>query len=123
MIEPTKFGEFLREKRKAANLTQNEVATAIKKTSQYISNIEKGKNNAPSNSCDVESLIHILQLDNDEATNFRMLAAADRNQLSSVQMDYLFKHKSLMALINYGVENQINDTSWRDIFTKFSENK
>ena len=40
MIKPTEFGEFLRTKRKTAGLTQDDVAAAINKTGQYISNIE-----------------------------------------------------------------------------------
>ena len=40
---------FLKAQRKAAGLTQDDVAAAINKTGQYISNIEKGKNNAPPN--------------------------------------------------------------------------
>ena len=40
MTEPTEFGRFLKAKRKAAGLTQDDVAAAINKTGQYISNIE-----------------------------------------------------------------------------------
>lgn len=47
MIEPSEFGLFLKEKRKAAHLTQDDLAAAINRSGQYISNIEKGKNNAP----------------------------------------------------------------------------
>lgn len=120
MIEPTEFGKFLREKRKAAALTQDDVAAAINKTGQYISNIEKGKNNAPPNSSDIEALISILGLDRAEAKDFRRLAAADRNQLSSEQMAYLLKHKALLALIDFGVENKINDSCWKDVFSFIS---
>lgn len=120
MIEPTEFGKFLREKRKAAALTQDDVAAAINKTGQYISNIEKGKNNAPPNSSDIEALISILGLDRAEAKDFRRLAAADRNQLSSEQMAYLLKHKALLALIDFGVENKINDSCWKDVFSVIS---
>lgn len=52
MIEPSDFGLFLKEKRKNAQLTQDELASAINKSGQYISNIEKGKNNAPPNPSD-----------------------------------------------------------------------
>lgn len=120
MIEPTGFGMFLKAKRKAARLTQNDVAVAINKTSQYISNIEKGKNNAPPNIADIEAIIRALGLDDAEAKECRRLAAADRNQLSSEQMAYLLKHKTLLALIDFGVENEITDSSWKDVFSFFS---
>lgn len=67
MIEPSDFGLFLKEKRKNAQLTQDELASAINKSGQYISNIEKGKNNAPPNPSDIEALIRRLGLSNDEA--------------------------------------------------------
>lgn len=120
MTEPTAFGKLLKAKRKAAALTQDDVAAAINKTGQYISNIEKGKNNAPPNSVDIEALISILDLDDVEAKEFRRLAAADRNQLSNEQMAYLLKHKTLLALIDFGVENEINDSRWKDVFSIIS---
>lgn len=60
MIEPSDFGRFLKERRKSAHLTQDELAAAINKSGQYISNIEKGKNNAPPNPSDIEALIKKL---------------------------------------------------------------
>lgn len=119
-MEPTEFGRFLKEKRKKAELTQDDVAIAINKTAQYISNIEKGKNNAPPNSADIEALICILRLDEIDAKEFRRLAAADRNQLSNEQMAYLLKHKTLLALIDYGVKNEIKDSRWKDVFSVIS---
>lgn len=120
MIKPTEFGEFLRTKRKIAGLTQDDVAAAINKTGQYISNIEKGKNNAPPNNADIEALIRTLNLNNVEAKECRRLAAADRNQLSNEQMAYLLKHKTLLALIDFGVENEIEDSLWKDVFSIIS---
>ena len=120
MIKPTEFGEFLRTKRKTAGLTQDDVAAAINKTGQYISNIEKGKNNAPPNNADIEALIRTLNLNNVEAKECRRLAAADRNQLSNEQMAYLLKHKTLLALIDCGVKNEIEDSLWKDVFSIIS---
>lgn len=120
MIKPTEFGEFLRAKRKTAGLTQDDVAAAINKTGQYISNIEKGKNNAPPNNADIEALIRTLNLNNVEAKECRRLAAADRNQLSNEQMAYLLKHKTLLALIDFGVKNEIEDSLWKDVFSIIS---
>ena len=54
LTEPSDFGVFLKKKRKAANLTQNDLAVVINKSGQYISNIEKGKNNAPPNLSDLD---------------------------------------------------------------------
>ena len=99
MIEPSDFGLFLKEKRKNAQLTQDEMASAINKSGQYISNIEKGKNNAPPNPSDIEALIRRLGLSNDEANLFKEKASADRGRLPIEQMDYLMKHRILLIYL------------------------
>lgn len=120
MIEPSDFGIFLKEKRKAAHLTQDELATAIKKSGQYIHNIEKGKNNAPPNPLDIETLINKLELDVQDAKHFREKAAADRRRLPNDQMDYLLSHSKLLELINYGMDNNIDENRWEEILTTLS---
>ena len=105
MVKPSDFGLFLKEKRKAAHLTQDDLASAINKSGQYISNIEKGKNNAPPNPSDIEALIRRLGLSNDEANLFKEKASADRGRLPIEQMDYLMKHpvKPLLADADFKV--------------------
>lgn len=123
MVKPSDFGLFLKEKRKAAHLTQDDLASAINKSGQYISNIEKGKNNAPPNPSDIEALIRRLGLSNDEANLFKEKASADRGRLPNEQMDYLMKHRKLIDLINYGLENNINDKRWAEMLTAISGGK
>ena len=123
MVKPSDFGLFLKEKRKAAHLTQDDLASAINKSGQYISNIEKGKNNAPPNPSDIEALIRRLGLSNDEANLFKEKASADRGRLPNEQMDYLMKHRKLIDLINYGLENNIKDKRWAEMLTAISGGK
>lgn len=123
MVEPSAFGLFLKEKRKAAHLTQDDLAAAITKSGQYICNIEKGKNNAPPNPSDIESLIKKLELNDEEAKQFREKAAADRCRLPNEQMNYLMKHRKLIDLINFGLENNINDKRWAEILATISGGK
>ena len=123
MIEPSDFGLFLKEKRKAAHLTQGDLAAAINKSGQYISNIEKGKNNAPPDPSDIEALIQKLGLSDKEASLFKEKASADRGRLPNEQMDYLLKHRKLLDLINYGLENNVNDKRWAEMLTAISGGK
>ena len=115
MVQPTAFGLYLKEKRKKYKLNQSKVADAIGKTSQYISNIEKGKNNAPPDDDSLEMLINALTLDEDEAKEFRVKAAADRHRLPKTQMDYLKKNDSLIKLIEYGETHKISNDKWTKI--------
>lgn len=123
MIEPSEFGLFLKEKRKAAHLTQDDLASVINKSGQYISNIEKGKNNAPPDPSDIEALIQKLGLSDREASIFKEKASADRGRLPNEQMDYLMKHRKLLDLINYGLENNVNDKRWAEMLTAISGGK
>lgn len=118
MLTPSAFGLFLKEKRLAAQLLQNELAAAIGKTGQYISNIEKGKNSAPPKEEDIEALIDKLALSPDDATEFRAKAAADRNQLPKTQMQYILSHPSLLRLIGLGEERNIDDALWEQMLMK-----
>ena len=123
MIEPSEFGLFLKEKRKAAHLTQDDLAAVINKSGQYISNIEKGKNNAPPDPSDIEALIQKLGLSGKEASLFKEKASADRGRLPNEQMDYLMKHRKLLDLINYGLENNVNDKRRAEMLTAISGGK
>ena len=123
MIEPSEFGLFLKERRKAAHLTQDDLAAVINKSGQYISNIEKGKNNAPPDPSDIEALIQKLGLSDREASIFKEKASADRGRLPNEQMDYLMKHRKLLDLINYGLENNVNDKRWTEMLTAISGGK
>lgn len=123
MIEPSEFGLFLKEKRKAAYLTQDDLAAVINKSGQYISNIEKGKNNAPPDPSDIEALIQKLGLSDREASIFKEKASADRGRLPNEQMDYLMKHRKLLDLIDYGLENNVNDKRWAEMLTAISGGK
>ena len=123
MIEPSDFGLFLKEKRKAAHLTQVDLAAVINKSGQYISNIEKGKNNAPPDPSDIDALIQKLGLSDKEASLFKEKASADRGRLPNEQMDYLLKHRKLLDLINYGLENNVNDKRWAEMLTAISGGK
>ena len=120
MIEPSDFGLFLKEKRKAAHLTQGDLAAVINKSGQYISNIEKGKNNAPPNPSDIEALIQKLGLSDKEVSLFKEKASADRGRLPNEQMEYLLKHRKLLDLINYGLENNVNDKRWAEMLIAIS---
>lgn len=121
MTQPSDFGTFLKEKRQEARLNQEELAAAIGKTGQYISNIEKGKNNAPPRDTDIDALIQKLELDSEDAKEFRVKAAADRQQLPKPQMQYILSHPSLLRLLFYAEEHGTDDSTWETFLGNLSE--
>ena len=89
MVKPSDFGLFLKEKRKAAHLTQDDLASAINKSGQYISNIEKGKNNAPPNPSDIEALIRSVQFQCNISGILESSTAHVKENPTESEQDYL----------------------------------
>ena len=120
MYAPTPFGVMLKESREAAQLSQFELSVELGKTAQYISNIEKGKNNSPPNDTDLQKLIKKLALSADYAEKFRFLAYADRGMLPPEMFKYVFDSPSLISLIVNAVKNDISDDFWSDTLIKMN---
>lgn len=113
MYIPTPFGIMLKESRENANLSQGELAAELHKTAQYISNIEKGKNNSPPDDNDILILIRKLNLSGEEAEKFRLLAYADRGMLPPEMFRYVSDRPALLGLINYAINNSVPEDYWR----------
>lgn len=121
MYAPTPFGIMLKETRENAHLSQGELADELGKTAQYISNIEKGKNNSPPDDGALMLLIKKLSLAEDDAKKFRLLAYADRGMLPPEMFRYVSDSPALIGLINFAMNNQISEDYWGDILQKITK--
>ncbi len=118
MFAPTPFGIMLKETREAAKLSQGELADALGKTAQYISNIEKGKNNSPPDDGALLQLIGRLSLSESDAAKFRLLAYADRGMLPPEMFRYISDSPALIELIVCAMNNQLGEDFWGKILNK-----
>lgn len=123
MFSPTPFGVMLKETRESAKLSQFDLASQLGKTAQYISNIEKGKNNSPPDDVAILKLIDILGLKKDDADKFRFLAYADRGMLPPEMFRYVFDSPSLVGLLNYAVTNSIPIDYWDSVLKGIINNR
>ena len=121
MFIPTLFGIMLKEKREEMKLSQGELADELKKTAQYISNIEKGKNNSPPDDADLLVLIKKLALKDTDAMHFRLLAYADRGMLPPEMFRYVSDCPALISLINYAMNNGIPEDYWGFLLQNITE--
>lgn len=112
MYIPTPFGIMLKQVRENKHLSQGELATELGKTAQYISNIEKGKNNSPPDDNDLQRLIKKLDLSAGDAEKFRLLAYADRGMLPPEMFRYVSDRPALIGLINYAMSNGVSEEYW-----------
>ncbi len=123
MFIPTPFGIMLKEKRESAKLSQGELAYELHKTAQYISNIEKGKNNSPPDDNDLYILINKLNLSGEDAEKFRLLAYADRGMLPPEMFRYVLDRPALIGLINYAVNNGVSEEYWSIVLKNTTTDK
>jgi len=121
MYAPTPFGIMLKQTRESSKLSQGELAFELGKTAQYISNIEKGKNNSPPDDGDLQLLIKKLGLNGDDASKFRLLAYADRGMLPPEMFRCVSDSPALIGLINFAMNNQISEDYLGDILQKITK--
>lgn len=123
MYMPTPFGVMLKQSRENAKLSQGELAAELHKTAQYISNIEKGKNNSPPDDNDLLILIKKLNLSDEDAERFRLLAYADRGMLPPEMFSYVLDRPALIGLLNYAVNNGVSEEYWNFVLENTTTNK
>lgn len=123
MYIPTPFGIMLKQSRENAKLSQGELADVLHKTAQYISNIEKGKNNSPPDDDALYILINKLNLSGEEAERFRLLAYADRGMLPPEMFRYLSDRPALLGLISYAVNNSVSEEYWNFVLENTTTDK
>ena len=123
MYIPTPFGIMLKQARENAKLSQGELADELHKTAQYISNIEKGKNNSPPDDDALYILINKLNLSGEEAEKFRLLAYADRGMLPPEMFRYLSDRPALLGLISYAVNNSVSEEYWSYVLENTTTDK
>ena len=123
MYIPTPFGIMLKQSRENAKLSQGELADELHKTAQYISNIEKGKNNSPPDDDALYILINKLNLSGEEAEKFRLLAYADRGMLPPEMFRYLYDSPALLGLLSYAVNNSVSEEYWNFVLENTTTDK
>ena len=90
------FGEYL--KRLRGKIPQGKLAAAIGKTTMYISNIEKGKNNPPDES-QLKKIADVLNLDVQRRFELIDKAAAERGTIATDIAKALVKNGVLRQFI------------------------
>ena len=110
------FGPLLQTLRRRAGVSQLALADAVGKTAQYISNIEKGKNNAPPDSAALDAMIAALQLSPAEAREFRLCAYGDRGMLPPELYAYLKTCPPLLDLLWDGLQRGLTAEDWAIIY-------
>lgn len=100
------FGEYLKDLRLAKKASQGKLAAAIGKTTMYISNIEKGKNNPPDESKLIKIAIE-LELDDDARLELIDKAAAERGTIAQDLVRALSENEDLRQYVRQQTRTNI----------------
>ena len=92
------FGDYLKELRLSKKVSQGKLAAAIGKTTMYISNIEKGKNNPPDES-QLGKIADVLNLDEQKRFDLIDAAAAERGTVAQDLVVALAANKKMRQYI------------------------
>ena len=97
-MKQTDFGNFLREKRKEHEKTQEYIAKIMGKKKMLISGMETGKNNPPQGE-DLENMMCALGLDDNEKNEFRKKAAFARNTLPDEIINMIKEDERILEIL------------------------
>lgn len=109
-----KFGGFVKDKRQSLNITLRALAERLEIAPSYMSDIEKGKRNAPTQEV-LEKMASVLELNNDDRNKLFDLAAESKNEVAQDLTQYLSENKSVRVALRRAKELNLGEDEWLKI--------
>ena len=114
------FGAFLRERREELGLSVRELAKNLGISAVYLSDIERGNRNAPSNDDLLNKLMKYLDIPESEKEYFTDLAAATRDFVFPDINLYLGREYKARYAMRYARDLNMDDKFWTQIIEELS---
>lgn len=108
------FGEFVKSKRQALGITLRSFADELKIAPSYMSDIEKGKRNAPTQDI-LENMCRILKLDDKSKEELFDLAANSKNEIAQDITTYVSENQNVRVALRRAKELNLGDEEWLHI--------
>lgn len=105
------FGEFLHNKRLESKKTYRELASILDVSAPYISDIEKGRRNAPTRD-KLEKLIDIFQLSEEEISIMYDLAGKKKNTVAPDIPDYIKENDYVTVALHTARDLGASEKDW-----------
>lgn len=118
----TSFGEFLRAKRLEKSLSYRDLAKVLDVTAPYVSDIEKGRRNAPV----MDKLIKLSKffcLSEEEETIMFDLAGKVKDDLPPDLPNYIKGNTELVAALRTARDLGASDEDWQKFVEELKERK
>lgn len=116
------FGEFVKEKRQSLNITLRAFADELGIAPSYVSDIEKGKRNAPTQDI-LEDMVRVLQLNDDDKNNLFDLAAESKNEVAQDITEYVSDNQNVRVALRRAKELNLGEEEWLQIIEDMTKGK
>ena len=108
------FGGFVKKKRQSLNITLRALAERLEIAPSYMSDIEKGKRNAPTQEI-LEKMASVLELNAEEKNKLFDLAAESKNEVAQDLTRYLSENKTVRIALRRAKELNLGENEWLKI--------
>jgi len=112
------FGDFLKNKRLEKGINLRKLADLLNVAPAYMSDIENGKRNSPSNDKMIK-LIEVFQLNEQETNEMYDLAAQDRaNTVAPDISEYVMANDTVRVALRKAKDLKLGEQDWLEIIRK-----
>ena len=108
------FGGFVKTRRQSLNITLRAFAERLEIAPSYMSDIEKGKRNAPTQEV-LEKMASVLALNAEDRNKFFDLAAESKNEVAQDLTRYVSENKSVRVALRRAKELNLGEDEWLKI--------
>lgn len=116
------FGEFVKEKRQSLNITLRAFADELHIAPSYVSDIEKGKRNAPTQDI-LDAMVRVLKLNDDEKNKLFDLAAESKNEIAQDITKYVGDNQNVRVALRRAKELNLGEEEWLQIIEDMMKGK
>lgn len=120
----SKFGDFIKEKRKEKRLSLRKMAEQLDISPSYWSDIEKGRRNPPQLDM-IEKIVKVLNLSEDEKDQIIDLASEERGEIPMDLPSYINSSEiakvALRKASKVEGENKKLDEAWKKFIEEINE--
>ena len=116
------FGEFVKDKRQKLGITLRAFADALHIAPSYMSDIEKGKRNAPTQDI-LENMSQILKLNDEDKNTLFDLAANSKNEIAQDLTTYVSENPKVRVALRRAKELNLGDDDWLRIIDEMINKK
>lgn len=116
------FGQFLHEKRLERKMSYRDLASSLGLSAPYISDMEKGRRNAPSMDV-LENLASYFNLSEEEKTMMFDLAGESKNEIAPDLPNYIRDNDSVVVALRTARDLGATQKDWENFVRELREKR